>query len=346
MRSWTKCTKCLCPLAAQHGQTVCWISSAASAPSLCCTFCIATRSVRCRPSLSLIPMATRLFTAGLIAGWLALVPTFIFGRAQNLAQASPPRQSEKPVRIIGPFVSRDDQDEYTRVVLKNGLTLVVYERKDLPLVSISTYVKTGYLDEPDQLRGIAHVAEHMFFKGTARRGVGAIAKETNGLGGSLNAGTFYEYTHYYTLLPQENFRQGLDIQADALQNPLLADEELKREILVILQEARRKLDTPDAFGLEKLYEAAFEVSPIRRWRIGDESTLLSLTRKDVVDFYRRWYVPSNIILVVCGNVDKRTALDEVVKRYGNMPQAKAEASVIPLEPAHTQLRYRQLSGDI
>ena len=294
-------------------------------------------------------MATRLFTAGLIAGWLALVPTFVFGRAQSLAQGSPPRQSsssEKPVRIIGPFVSRDDQDEYTRVVLKNGLRLIVYERKDLPLVSISTYVKTGYLDEPDQLRGIAHVVEHMLFKGTARRGVGAIAKETNGLGGSLNAGTFYEYTHYYALLPQENFRQGLDIQADALQNPLFADEELKREILVILQEARRKVDTPEAFALEKLYEAAFEVSPVRRWRIGDESTLLSLARKDVVDFYRRWYVPSNIILVVCGNVDKRTVLDEVVKKYGNMPQAKAEASVRPLEPVHKQLRYSQLNGDI
>ncbi len=181
------------------------------------------------------------------------------------------------MRILGPFASRDDQDEYTKVVLKNGLTLIVYERKDLPLVSISTYVKTGYLDEPDRLRGIAHVVEHMFFKGTARRGVGAIAKETKGLGGSLNAGTFYEYTHYYTVLPFEHFRQGLDIQADALQNPVFAEEELKREIQVILQEARRKADMPEAFALEKLYETAFEVSPVRRWRIGDESTLLPLS---------------------------------------------------------------------
>jgi zinc protease len=250
------------------------------------------------------------------------------------------------VRILGPFASRDDQDEYTKVVLKNGLTLIVYERKDLPLVSISTHVKTGYLDEPDRLRGIAHVVEHMFFKGTARRGVGAMAKETKGLGGSLNAGTFYEYTHYYTLLPFEHFRQGLDIQADALQNPVFAEEELKREVQVILQEARRKADTPEAFALEKLYEAAFEVSPIRRWRIGDESTLLPLSRKEVVDFYQRWYVPSNIVLVVCGNVDKRFVLDEVVKKYGNMSPAKVEATAIPAEPVQKQLRYRQLGGDI
>ena len=250
------------------------------------------------------------------------------------------------MRILGPFASRDDQDEYTKVVLKNGLTLIVYERKDLPLVSISTYVKTGYLDEPDRLRGIAHVVEHMFFKGTARRGVGAMAKETKGLGGSLNAGTFYEYTHYYTLLPFEHFRQGLDIQADALQNPVFAEEELKREIQVILQEARRKDDTPESFALEKLYETAFEVSPVRRWRIGDESTLLPLSRKEVVEFYQRWYVPSNIVLVVCGNVDKRSVLDEVVKKYANMSPAKVASSAIPAEPVQKQLRYRQLSGDI
>jgi zinc protease len=294
-------------------------------------------------------MGTNLVVTGLIAGCLTFGPSLLHSQATPSSQGSPPRStssSEKPVRVLGPFASRDDQDEYTKVVLKNGLTLIVYERKDLPLVSISTYVKTGYLDEPDRLRGIAHVVEHMFFKGTARRGVGAMAKETKGIGGSLNAGTFYEYTHYYTLLPFEHFRQGLDIQADALQNPIFADEELKREIQVILQEARRKADTPEAFALEKLYETAFEVSPVHRWRIGDESTLLPLSRKEVVEFYQRWYVPSNIVLVVCGNVDKRSVLDEVVKKYANMPSAKVELSIVPAEPVQKQLRYRQLGGDI
>lgn len=293
-------------------------------------------------------MGTNLVVTGLIAGCLVWCPGLL-GQATKPSQGAPPRSTtsnEKPVKILGPFASRDDQDEYTKVVLKNGLTLIVYERKDLPLVSISTYVKTGYLNEPDPLRGIAHVIEHMFFKGTPRRGVGEMAKETKGLGGSLNAGTFYEYTHYYTVLPSEHFRQGLDIQADALQNPLFAEEELKREIQVILQEARRKADTPEAFALEKLYETAFEVSPIRRWRIGDESTLVPLSRDDVVEYYRRWYVPPNIVLVVCGNVDKRSALDEVVKKYGHMSPAKVEVSVIPAEPVQKQLRYRQLGGDI
>lgn len=292
-------------------------------------------------------MGIKLVTAGLIAGCLVMSPIVVTCQITSSKQGSPATAStEKQVRILGPFLSRDDQNEYTKVVLKNGLTLIVYERKDLPLASISTYVKTGYLDEPDELRGIAHVAEHMFFKGTATRGVGVIAKETKGLGGSLNAGTFYEYTHYYTLLPSEHFRQGLEIQADALQNPAFAEEELKREIQVILQEARRKADTPEAFALEKLYETAFEVSPIRRWRIGDESTLASISRSELVEFYRRWYIPSNIVLVVCGNVDKRTVLDEVVKKYGSMTPSQPETRSIPAEPVQKHLRYRQLNGDI
>src|SRR6058998_561458 len=193
------------------------------------------------------------------------------------------------MKIAGPYLSREDMDEYTKVVLKNGLTVILFERRDMPLVSIVTYVKTGYLNEPDENRGISHVMEHMFFKGTSKRDVGQIAKETKRLGGSLNAGTFYDYTYYYTVLPSENFKPGLEIQADALRDPALLEAELQREILVILQEARRKLDSPEAFSLEKLYGLAFEVSPLGRWRIGDESTLRSLSRKQVLDFYKKWY---------------------------------------------------------
>jgi len=294
-------------------------------------------------------MQTRRVIACSIAAWLFLGATVLAAQNPRPPQASAPGSpvpADKPLRILGPFVSRDDQDEYTKVVLKNGLTLVVYERKDLPLVCISTYVKAGYLDDPQPQRGIAHVIEHMLFKGTTRRSVGVMAKETKALGGSLNAETFYEYTHYYTILPSEQFRQGLDIQADALQDPAFAEEELKREIQVVLQEARRKADTPDAFALEKLYETAFEGSPVGRWRIGDESTLLPLGRRDIVEFYRRWYIPSNIVLVISGNVDKRSALDEVVKKYGTMPSGKVEARPVPPELVQRKLKYRQLTGDI
>ena len=88
----------------------------------------------------------------------------------------------------------------------------------VPLVSINTYVKAGYFDEDDRISGISHVIEHMFFKGTAKRPVGDIARETQALGGYLNAYTYYDRTVYHTEVPAENLKKALEIQADALWN--------------------------------------------------------------------------------------------------------------------------------
>src|SRR5215210_9123756 len=99
-----------------------------------------------------------------------------------------------------------------RIILPNGLTVLVRRDSTAPVVGIVTYVKAGYFDETDDIIGIAHVLEHMFFKGTERRGVGVIAQETKASGGYLNAHTIYDHTSYYTVLPSASFRRGLEIQ--------------------------------------------------------------------------------------------------------------------------------------
>src|SRR5438046_9961231 len=90
-------------------------------------------------------------------------------------------------QIVEPYTVREDQGQTTKVVLKNGLTVIVREQQTVPLTSITTYVKAGYFDEDDRISGIAHVIEHMFFKGTAKRAVGHVALVTQALGGSLNS---------------------------------------------------------------------------------------------------------------------------------------------------------------
>src|SRR5436189_1892613 len=120
--------------------------------------------------------------------------------------------------ILGPFKFREDQGPTTKVVLKNGLTVIVREQHAVPLVSITTHVKAGYFDEDDRISGISHVIEHMFFKGTATRSVGEIARETKTLGGTLNAYTYYDRTVFYTVVPAANAVKALEIQADALWN--------------------------------------------------------------------------------------------------------------------------------
>lgn len=232
-------------------------------------------------------------------------------------------------------------------VFDNGLTVLIEERPGSPIVAIVTHVKTGYFDEPDDIVGISHVFEHMFFKGTSGRpGPEDIARETKALGGILNAGTGYESTTYYVAAPAENFEQALDIQFDALTNPLLDQNELSKEIEVVIQEARQKLDNPSAFSLEKMWENAFERHRIRRWRIGYPDQLRNITREDLIRYYEERYTPANIILTIVGGIESGTALQLVNQLYSELPMRNTVPNPSPDEIDQVNLKYQRLKGDI
>ena len=185
-----------------------------------------------------------------------------------------------------------------RTRLPNGLTVLARRDTTAPVVAIVTWVRAGYFDEPDDRVGIAHVLEHMYFKGTPTRGVGEIARETKAAGGYLNAGTIYDHTHYYTVLPASGFAAGLEVQADAYANSVVDAQELARELEVIIEETKRKADTPAALALETLFELLHDEHRIRRWRMGREGPLRAMTREQVVEFYRKYYRPSNTVLAI------------------------------------------------
>src|ERR1051326_6700129 len=190
-----------------------------------------------------------------------------------------------------------------REVLPNGLTLLVQRDADAPAVAVVSHVRAGFFDEPDRVAGVSHVLEHMLFKGTPTRSVGAIARETKAAGGYLNASTGYTQTTYFAVLPAASLAVALDLQADALQRSVLDPEELRRELRVIMEEARRKLDTPSAVAAETLHALLFDRHRIRRWRIGTEEQLAALTHADVVAYYRSRSVPGRAIVSVGGGVD-------------------------------------------
>ena len=239
-----------------------------------------------------------------------------------------------------------DPQALHRVELANGLTVLIYRNTAAPVVAINTYVNAGYFDETDDVVGIAHVLEHMFFKGTARRGVGEIAKETKAVGGYLNAHTIYDHTSYYTVLSSSSFAQGLDIQADAYANSVIDAEELARELEVIIQEAKRKEDNPGTVTTETLYALLHDVHRIRRWRIGREAALRLLTRDQLIAFYRNFYTPSNTILTIAGDVEIDAAMAQVQQRYGALPRREPVRICGPAEPEHADFRYRELDGDV
>jgi len=259
-----------------------------------------------------------------------------------LLQTAVPAQRE----IIGPYVSREDQGQTTKVVLKNGLTVIVREEHAVPLTSITTQVKAGYFDEDDRISGISHVVEHMLFKGTEQRPVGEIARQTHALGGVLNGYTDYDRTVYSTVIPAANTFPALEIQADALLHPSFNPEELKREIEVVLQENNRKLDNPAALASEKLYETGFSDHRIKRWRLGSADGLRALTPDDLAAYYQKYYRPSNIVLVVVAAMDREKVLEGIVKLYGAMENAPVERDASPAEPEQSGLRYAWRRGPI
>jgi zinc protease len=239
-----------------------------------------------------------------------------------------------------------DPASVQRTVLANGLTVLIRRDTSAPVVAIVTHVEAGYFDETDDVSGIAHVLEHMFFKGTERRGVGEIAKETKASGGYLNAHTIYDNTTYFTVLPSSGFAAGLDIQADAYANSVVDAAELKKELEVIIQEAKRKSDNPPVVATETLYELLHDAHRMRRWRIGHEEGLRALDRDAMMGFYRNFYRPSNTILSIVGDVDPADALERVEALYGSLPDAVPVRNPGPREPHHDDMRYREMSGDI
>jgi zinc protease len=239
-------------------------------------------------------------------------------------------------------------DSVIRTTLPNGLRLLVRRDTSAPVVAIVTYVRAGYFDETDDEVGISHVLEHMYFKGTPTRGPGEIARDTKASGGYLNAGTIYDHTHYYTVLPSNGFASGLAIQADAFANSLIDAGELSRELEVIIEEAKRKTDSASAVATETLFEVLHDKHRIRRWRIGREAGLRTFTRDMVGGFYHKFYRPSNTVLSIVGDVDPNEARELVERYYGSIPGGTVDRAPGPEEPPHVDpsFRYIELAGDI
>ncbi len=235
-----------------------------------------------------------------------------------------------------------------RHVLPNGLTLLIERDPSANVVAVLTHVKAGYFDEPDHWTGISHVLEHMYFKGTERRGPGEIARDVQVLGGYVNASTIYDKTVYYAVVPGTPgaLERVLDIQADALTGTALDADELARELEVIIQEAKRKLDTPSAVARESLYELLFQRHRIRRWRIGTEAGLRRLTADDLRQYYHTRYVPERVTVAIVGklNVERTVAMAERVLGSWERPAVPVEES--PQESNGSRPAIRIMEGDV
>jgi zinc protease len=244
--------------------------------------------------------------------------------------------------ILQPFL-----DSVRRTRLDNGLTLLTREEKRGGVVAILTWVKAGYFHEPDEVAGMAHLFEHMFFKGSKRYpGAEEIAQHVSMLGGMTNAGTIYDSTSYYFVLPREGFVKGVEIQADAIRNPLFDPEELRKECEVVIEESNRKFDNPPALATERMFATAFTRHRMKRWRIGSNDVLRNINRDHLIEFFQTLYRPENIVVSVVGDVSHQEALDVVSRAFGPLPVGQLIKQGGEPEPVQNEFRFSEARGDI
>ncbi|HEY2749168.1 MAG TPA: pitrilysin family protein, partial [Polyangia bacterium] len=236
-----------------------------------------------------------------------------------------------------------------RYQLPNGLRVVLQENHAAKVVAFQAWVAVGSADEPAELAGIAHVFEHMLFKGTARRGVGQIAHEVEAAGGEINAWTSFDQTVYHLVLASRFFDTGLDILADALQNSSFDPVELERELKVVLEEVKQGEDNPSRVATQALFGAAYSRHPYRRPVIGYTKTVKSFTRERLLDFFQRWYVANNVTLVVVGDFDVKRAQSAIAQAWGKMasrPLARPSGAADRKEPQQKSVRAKVVTQDV
>lgn len=208
-----------------------------------------------------------------------------------------------------------------REVLPNGVRVIVEDHHVADVVALQLWVGVGSRDEGPAERGFSHFAEHMLFKGTERYGRGFVDREVEAVGGRTNAGTSYDYTFYYMLLPAARALRGIDVLADLAFRATFEPEEVEREREVVFEEFRLGEDNPRTFLVRRLYDLAFQGHPYGFPVLGDMEVLRAATPQSLRAYYARHYVPENMTVVVVGAVNPYEVRDAVRAAFATAPRA-------------------------
>jgi len=222
-------------------------------------------------------------------------------------------------------------------VLPNGLTVLLCESQLAPVAEIQLWANVGSADERPFESGLAHFHEHMLFKGTKRRAVGAVAGDIEGAGGRINAFTSFDVTCYHATLPSDQLEVGVDVLTDALLHSTFVPEEIDREIEVVLEEIRRSEDSPTQVLGQAVFGECYREHPYRAPILGTRESVESFSRERVKAFYERWYTPDNLLAVAVGDFDAARLLEQLEAAFDGRPRGNVERSRTQ-EPPQTERR--------
>ena len=229
-------------------------------------------------------------------------------------------------------------------MLPNGLTVIVQEDHSAPVASVQAWCATGSIHEDRHLgAGLSHILEHMLFKGTKTRSTSEIAQKIQDVGGYINAYTSFDHTVFWIDLPKDGVGSALDILADAMMNSTLPTEEYGKEQEVIRREFAMGLDDPDRTITQLLFATAFQQHPYRFPVIGLIDIYNQLGQEQVMQYYKRRYVPNNLTFVIVGHVDAAKIRQDLERLFKDYRAQSLQPIYIPPEPK--QLGRRELHNE-
>lgn len=236
-------------------------------------------------------------------------------------------------------------EQITQHRLDNGMQVLIHVDHRAPVVVSMMWYRAGSMDEVSGTTGVAHVLEHMMFKGTHEIPPGEFSKTIARAGGRDNAFTNRDYTAYFQQLHKAQLPLALRLEADRMHNLLLTEDEFAKEIRVVMEERRlRTEDQPRALLYEAFVASVYAVHPYRTPVIGWMDDLQNMTVDDARAWYERWYTPGNATLVVVGDVDAEEVLAQARKWFGGIPSRALPPRKVHAEPPQRGVRRVELNA--
>lgn len=235
-------------------------------------------------------------------------------------------------------VTTVNAEDFSVFKLDNGQTVIIEEVKNNPIVTIDTWIKTGSINEDDTNNGVSHFLEHLFFKGSTNHPTGEFDKILETKGAENNAATSKDFTHYYITIPSKDFDLAMDMHSDMLLHPLVPRKEMEKERKVVLEEIAKDANSPDSIVYDNLIDLMYKTHPYKRKVIGTSQVIENIPREKIMEYYNKFYKPSNMVTIVVGDVDTQKALDKIKTDFKS-DAAKLPQMTYPKEkPITTQQR--------
>ena len=223
-------------------------------------------------------------------------------------------------------------DQITQGVLKNGMKVMLKEIHTAPIISSWLWYRVGSKDEPTGKTGISHWTEHMQFKGTKKFPSSMLDKAISREGGRWNAATSHDATRYYETMPADKIDLALQLEADRMTNSIYSEKEVASERTVIISEREGHENEPMFRLGETVQQTAFRVHPYHHEIIGDMADLHTITRDDLYEHYRKYYVPNNAVLAIAGDFETKSMLKRVKELFGSIPKGATPPRLARPEP--------------